>query len=210
MPLFDGDKATVRVTEGALKADVATHLSGLLTVGLPGVAAARDAAGVLKRLGARTARVAFDADARRNHQVAGHLRRLVLRLREGGFAVELEVWSEGDGKGIDDLLHNGKTPRVLAGGDVDAEVADIMMSARRASLANRVAAPEGGNERRRRRRRRRRRFSSRRTTRTGSPGSTWPTTRAPTGDASSGGGKKSTAGPTAPIGPAPTRKSKAS
>src|SRR5581483_1260986 len=35
VPQFDGDKTVVRVTEGALKANVATHLSGILTIGLP-------------------------------------------------------------------------------------------------------------------------------------------------------------------------------
>lgn len=37
VPLFKGDKTTVRVTEGALKADSATRLSGVLTIGMPGV-----------------------------------------------------------------------------------------------------------------------------------------------------------------------------
>ena len=37
VPVFDGDCTIVRVTEGELKADVATVLSGILTLGLPGV-----------------------------------------------------------------------------------------------------------------------------------------------------------------------------
>src|SRR5262249_35092364 len=48
VPPFEGGAGTVRVTEGELKADVATALGGVLTVGLPGVSAWRQAAGVLR------------------------------------------------------------------------------------------------------------------------------------------------------------------
>ena len=94
---------------------MATKLSGLLTIGLPGVGSWKRAGRVLKKLGATTARVAFDADCRRNRHVAGHLRRLVEALRGEGLAVELELWEEADGKGIDDLLNAGKVPRMLTG-----------------------------------------------------------------------------------------------
>jgi integrase len=49
---------TVRVTEGALKADIATDRSGVLTIGLPGVSVWRQAAKVLRELGAKVVRVA--------------------------------------------------------------------------------------------------------------------------------------------------------
>ena len=66
---------------------------------------------MLKELGAKTALVAFDADCRTNHAVAGALARLVRDLVGHGFAVELETWDVKDGKGIDDLLHEAESRR---------------------------------------------------------------------------------------------------
>jgi hypothetical protein len=130
VPLFAGDRAVVRVTEGAIKADVATALSGLLTVGLPGVGAWGQAAPLLRQLGARTARVAFDADARRNPTVSGALLRLVRDLRARGYATEVETWAEGDGKGIDDLLAAGCVPEVATGDEALAIAEAIDRAAR--------------------------------------------------------------------------------
>jgi hypothetical protein len=129
----DADKTTVRVTEGALKADAATRLSGILTIGLPGVSAWRRAVRVLRELGATTARVAYDTDASHNRTVADCLPKLVDHLRHGGFAVELEVWDEQDGKGIDDLLATGKAPNVVSGFEaVDSVVKRIVAEAHEA------------------------------------------------------------------------------
>jgi P4 family phage/plasmid primase-like protien len=129
VPLFRGETTTVRITEGALKADIATWLSNLLTIGLPGVNAWKQAAPVLRHLGATTARVAYDADAARNHHVAGSLQRLCAYLLEQEFAVELERWSVVDGKGIDDLLAAGKTPEAVTGKAVLATVQEILDAA---------------------------------------------------------------------------------
>ncbi len=130
VPLFDGDKDVVRVTEGALKANVATRLSGILTIGLPGVASWKRAARILDDIGAKTVRVAFDADARRNATVARCLSHLIDHLRGKGFDVQLEIWKEEDGKGIDDLLAAGKTPQVLTdAAAIDAAVAEIVTEA---------------------------------------------------------------------------------
>jgi hypothetical protein len=129
VPRFDGDRSTVRVTEGALKADVATALSGTLTIGLPGVSAISRAGKVLRYLGASTVRLAFDADARNKPAVAGALKRVAEELRGEGLVVELEVWDLADGKGIDDVLHNVKTPRVFSGADVVTEIENIARSA---------------------------------------------------------------------------------
>lgn len=129
VPLFSGDKTTVRVTEGGLKANVATELSGVLTIGLPGLAWQK-AAAVLRQLGAKTARVALDADARRKPEVGGALVRLVRDLRARGFAVELERWAEDGGKGIDDLLAAGKGPEMVTGDDALAAAEEIDRAAR--------------------------------------------------------------------------------
>src|SRR5581483_11593895 len=130
VPPFDGDKTTVRITEGALKANMATALSGTLTIGLPGVSAIHRAGKVLRYLGATMVRLAFDADARQKSNVASALKRLAEGLRDDGFVVELEIWDLADGKGIDDLLHNGQAPQVLTGDQVFAEIENILQAAR--------------------------------------------------------------------------------
>lgn len=131
--LKDTDKSTVRVTEGFLKADAATRLSGMLTIGLPGVSAWRRAGRILRELGTKTVRVAYDADACHNRNVAECLSHLVNHLRRHGFAVELEIWDEAEGKGIDDLLAAGKQPDVVTGEEVvDSVVKRIVDDARKA------------------------------------------------------------------------------
>jgi hypothetical protein len=133
IPRFTGDKTTVRVTEGALKANVATTLSGVLTIGLPGVNAWKRAARVLKELGAKTARVAYDADACHNRHVANALFHLVHHLLKRGFVVEMESWDEEDAKGIDDLLAAKKAPDVLTGEAVTTAVESIKAAAEAAN-----------------------------------------------------------------------------
>lgn len=56
----------VRLTEGELKADVATALSGVLTIAVPGVSVWRQALPVLQSLQAQQVLLAFDADWRTN------------------------------------------------------------------------------------------------------------------------------------------------
>jgi putative DNA primase/helicase len=136
-PLYDGDRGRLRVTEGGLKADVATALSGTFTLGLPGVAVWRRVAEVLAELRAKTAVLAFDADARTNPTVAQALLRLAEDLRDHGFAAELELWHAADGKGIDDLLAAGKTPRLVTGDAVLPVVRELLAAAR-------GTGPEGG------------------------------------------------------------------
>ena len=71
VPLHDElDLSVVRLTEGELKADVATALSGILTVSMPGVSSWRPALAVLEALGTAVVHLAFDADAKNNEHVA--------------------------------------------------------------------------------------------------------------------------------------------
>ena len=133
---------TVRVTEGELKADVATALSiereepPLLTIGLNGPSAFEVAVPALKALGTETVIVALDSDAREKRPVAAALRRTVDGLRESGFGVELETWAGGkDGaKGIDNaILANVEITRHSDDADddqVDAEIKEIDRAAK--------------------------------------------------------------------------------
>jgi hypothetical protein len=116
VPLLAGaDSASVRLTEGVLKADVATALSGVLTLGLPGVASWRTALPLLAQLRPQRVLLAFDADADRKVAVARALWQTATALQQAGFAVALERWDEAQGKGIDDLLAAGHSPEVLDG-----------------------------------------------------------------------------------------------
>lgn len=123
-PGITGPCDVVRITEGELKADVATHLSGVPTVSFPGVTTWRKILPVLETLQARTVRVAFDADAATNEHVAKALCECCAKLRKCGHVVELEQWPLEAGKGIDDLLVNGGTPEILTGDAMESAVDD--------------------------------------------------------------------------------------
>jgi hypothetical protein len=142
VPLFQGDTTTIRITEGALKADAATRLSGTLTIGLPGVNAWKRAARLARRLNAQTVLIAFDADARTNRHVATALARLVKHLQAEGFTVVLESWPPSAGKGIDDLLSRGGTPERITGDAVAPAVVAIVSAAEEANPAPPRSAPD--------------------------------------------------------------------
>ena len=99
-----GPRDTVRVTEGELKADVATHLSGILTISVPGVSAWRRVIPVLAQLSARVVHLAFDADARTNPLVARATEATAQAVALEGYDVLLESWDGLRAKGVDDAL----------------------------------------------------------------------------------------------------------
>ena len=111
---------TVRLTEGEIKADVATALDGLLTIAIAGVGTWRRALPVLRALGATTCRLALDSDVRTNPHVARALKNMAQHLTDEGFAIELERW-DPNVKGIDDCLAAGIKPEVITGDRALAE-----------------------------------------------------------------------------------------
>jgi len=102
--------APVRITEGELKADVATVLSGVLAIAVPGVALWRQVLSLLDVLQPTGVRLAFDSDWRQNPHVARALAQATQALVEAGHAVWVETWDASQGKGIDDVLAAGSTP----------------------------------------------------------------------------------------------------
>lgn len=124
-----GSTRVIRVTEGPLKADIATALSGVLTLGLAGCTTVKQAVCHLRALKAEVVSLAWDADARENHHVAASLRAAVELFRAEGFAVQVETWDASAGKGIDDALHAGCAPTVHAGERVDRVVKEVCESA---------------------------------------------------------------------------------
>lgn len=86
---FDG---TVRVTEGELKADIATALSGILTVSVPGATNWKPVLPILQKLKPKKVILAFDADAGTNPHVARAVVRLYRTLKQEGYVLEIETW----------------------------------------------------------------------------------------------------------------------
>lgn len=92
------------ITEGELKADVSTALSGLPVVSVPGVGNWRRGVDLAREWGASRVAVAFDADARESEAVARAQHELTRALRREGFSCELWQWPAEQGKGLDDVL----------------------------------------------------------------------------------------------------------
>jgi hypothetical protein len=115
----------VRVTEGALKGDIAHARTGLPTIGLPGVASWRPALPILQALGAKTVRLALDADAADKGPVARALAAIAEGLAAEGLTVELERWPAPH-KGIDDALAADAAIEVVTGDDARRAVAEIV------------------------------------------------------------------------------------
>ena len=98
----------IRVTEGILKADLATSLGKFYCIGLHGLGGSALHHAV-DLLGASKVRLAIDIDWQTNSNVLNGLRRLYRLLVDKGYEVTVEEWNAADGKGIDDvLLSKGK------------------------------------------------------------------------------------------------------
>lgn len=128
----------VRVTEGELKADVATFITRIPTLSLPGVASWRRAFEALHQLAAGwgkpivEVRVAFDLDARVKKQVAAPLEQLCRELLECSERYDLiiEVWDEALGKGVDDALAGDPDSiETLEGEDAAIYLRDVIKTA---------------------------------------------------------------------------------
>lgn len=114
VPIWKGSLGdTVRLTEGELKAEIATMRSGMLSLSIPGVSNYRPAIPILKELSVKTVRLAFDQDSRTNPHVARALENVTNALRTEGFVVERETW-DPKYKGIDDAITAGARIEVVA------------------------------------------------------------------------------------------------
>jgi hypothetical protein len=118
-----------RLTEGELKADTAAKLSGLPCISAAGVGNWRRCLPVLRGLGVKTVRLAFDMDAFTNEHVRSALKNVAERLFKEGFRVELERWDRTAAKGIDDALKAGLSVEVVTGDEVFASLRPDAQSA---------------------------------------------------------------------------------
>ncbi len=93
VPIFSsGELSRIRITEGELKADITTALTGVLTIAVPGVSNWRPVLATLKEIGPKTVVLAFDGDARLKRQVSQALEALAAELQANGYQIELETW----------------------------------------------------------------------------------------------------------------------
>lgn len=115
LPPISGEEiksGLVRITEGELKADIATALSGVFTISLPGVSSWQRALTPLREMKVETVLLAFDADAAKNTNVARAQRLAAEAMKNEGYTVKIETWSD-EYKGIDDALAAGAEIKTL-------------------------------------------------------------------------------------------------
>jgi hypothetical protein len=115
----DLDLSVVAITEGEIKANIATEKTGLLYVSVPGVGSWRAGLEVAKALGAKTILVSYDADAIDKEGVAQAVVSTFDTAVADGLIVAVETWAPSFGKGIDDVLvRDPKAVRKLEGDEV--------------------------------------------------------------------------------------------
>lgn len=139
-PKTDKITSTIRITEGELKADIATALSPCYTVSAAGVHSWRDAADAVLVQNPETIIIAFDSDkdetvdqyvkgqpkikdnsqaetdeakAQKANDVGKATAKLARYLGANHHDVRIETWDEESGKGIDDVLVDGHETRLM-------------------------------------------------------------------------------------------------
>lgn len=111
----------VRVTEGILKADIATALGDVYCIGLHGLTSF-GLISAIEMLGVSKVRLCLDNDWHQNKNVLNGLRRIYTAVLNAGFEVVIEEWNENSGKGIDDVLKNQGKIWSLAEEDIEVMV----------------------------------------------------------------------------------------
>jgi len=106
-------KDVVFITEGFFKAEELAKHFGAISISVSGVGNYRTINDDLKKipfLKLHHLFVAYDADMCKNIQVYQHAKNMVNLIREEypDVKVYMAIWREEDGKGIDDLIQNGK------------------------------------------------------------------------------------------------------
>src|SRR5690625_3388404 len=105
----------VFITEGFFKAEMIAKTFNAFSISVSGVGNYQSVTDDLKDIERQTGSkveyiyVAYDADISSNIQVYNHAKKMMTLIQES-FEVTpfVSIWSEVDGKGIDDLIHNGK------------------------------------------------------------------------------------------------------
>jgi Domain of unknown function (DUF3854) len=132
---------TVWITEGEIKADLASQRLGAAVVSMPGVscwqAVLRDVVELLPQGGQVV--VALDADWRIKKAVHAAVWDVCLACQALGYEVRIAQW-EPTHKGLDDLLTVGLHPTLTAVEDMPAATWPMKLSSRRLAAAPRTPA----------------------------------------------------------------------
>lgn len=111
-----GDERAVFVTEGALKADIASALSGRTFIAVPGTGcmdSLKEPFEILKKNGTTKVYEALDMDKTVNEYVAKAAKKLTGMIKDYGFKTKTTKWcwdkdKPDENKGIDDMLLSKK------------------------------------------------------------------------------------------------------
>lgn len=117
-PNIECDKSVIRITEGELKADLATSLSGIYTLSIPGITMWGWVMDSIDIIDPKKILLSFDSDKNKQYStsvspdagagaVGKCLSKLYLKLKNEGYNVFIEDWQDEYGKGIDDVLSQG-------------------------------------------------------------------------------------------------------
>lgn len=98
----------IGITEGVLKADVATALGNTYIVGMHGLNLPYDLAGVIEELEVSEIIIYLDAGEDGNKDMIKAKCKLIQLAKEIGIDYKVATWNPEHGKGIDDILKAGK------------------------------------------------------------------------------------------------------
>lgn len=112
-PAKDVAGTTVRLTEGVLKADVATAKGSLYCIGNQGLNVREDLEIILDELEVSIVHICLDAGEDDNIDMIRAKAALILRLRQMGLEVQVETWDPALGKGIDDVITGGHEDKIV-------------------------------------------------------------------------------------------------
>ncbi len=106
---------TVYITEGPLKADIASYLLEVPFIGIAGVGMYKQAVDVAVNMGVKTAPILFDMDKLENIHVKNAESKLIQELSAQKIKAFPITWNAKIGKGIDDVLvtHNEEFKQFL-------------------------------------------------------------------------------------------------
>lgn len=94
---------TVRITEGPLKSDIASAISGVATIAIPGVSQWQLAIDAIVAAKPTEVLIAFDGDFVTNQDVAGAIQKIAEHCKAKSIPHAIETWP-AEYKGIDDFL----------------------------------------------------------------------------------------------------------
>lgn len=113
------------ITEGPLKANIASERLGITCLGIAGVSSWRSALPALKKLAPRTLVLAFDQDDKIEavRAVTEAVTRLAEAASDLGATIRQAYWDQG--KGVDDALALGRTVRVRSYNGLQVPAASV-------------------------------------------------------------------------------------